>query len=98
MSKNVVFDVSKEFVGKVAEDLGNKHDDSILVLAPFSGSLITYAPSKKGKYKGYHRLKLEVWIPEDAIKGDDALSDFGACALMRLPKSRVQDHLINKDK
>lgn len=34
-----------------------------------------------------------MWIPEDAIKGESALDDFGAVVLMTLPKSRVQDHL-----
>ncbi|MMZ69916.1 hypothetical protein D1872_328430 [compost metagenome] len=65
----------------------------MLVLAPFSGSMNIYAPAKQGKYKGYHRIKTEIWIPEDAIKGEGAISDFGAFALLRIPVSRVQDHL-----
>lgn len=98
MGKTVIFDTGKEFVGKVAEDLVNRYDDNVMVIAPFAGSMSTHAPSKKGKSKGYHRLKLEVWIPEDAIKGEDCLNDFGAFAVMRLPKSRVQDHLLNESK
>ncbi|GFN32462.1 hypothetical protein PCURB6_27220 [Paenibacillus curdlanolyticus] len=52
-----------------------------------------YAPTRKGKSKGYHRMKFEVWIPEDAIVGEDALTDFGIVTLMRLPKNRVAEHL-----
>lgn len=95
MSRNVIFDVSKESVGNIAESIKNQHEDSLLVLAPLCGNISVHSPSKSGKHKGYHRFKFEVWIPEDAIKGEDALSDFGAVALMRLPKSRVQDHLKN---
>lgn len=95
MSKTVVFDVSKEFIGKTVDGIAGKNPDSMIVVSPFSGTMSTYAPAKKGKNKGYHRIKLEIWIPEDAIKGEDALNDFGAFAVMRLPKNRVQDHLIN---
>lgn len=94
MTRNVLFDVTKETVGKVAEQIAEQHQDSILVLAPISGTASTYAPSTKGKNKGYFRMKFEVWIPEDAIVGDNALNDFGIVTLMRLPKSRVADHLI----
>lgn len=101
MSKTVYFDVSKETIGSAAEGLINSHGnngDSILVLAPFVGKISTYAPAKKGPYRGYHRLKLEIFLPEDAIKGEDALRDFGAFAVMRLPKERVQDHLVQDPK
>jgi hypothetical protein len=96
MSRSVIFDVSKETVAKVADAMVSQHDDSLLVLAPLAGNISIYAPSKNGKYKGYHRLKFEVWIPEDAIEGENAIDDFGAVVLMRLPKSRVKEHLKNK--
>jgi hypothetical protein len=96
MDKNVIFDVNKEVVAELAGQIKDKYDDSILVLAPFSGQLKTYAPAKSGKYKGYFRLNAEILIPEDAIKGENALSDFGAFVVMRLPKERVNNHLINK--
>ncbi|MGG3233241.1 hypothetical protein ABEP17_06965 [Priestia flexa] len=95
MKKCVIFDVNKETVSKVAEVIVKQNDDSMLVLAPFAGTVSVHAPSKRGKNKGYHRMKLEVWIPEDAIKGEDALADFGGLTLLRLPKKRVQDHLKN---
>lgn len=66
MSK-VVFSASSEFIRNAAQRLIDRDDDSVLVLAPFAGEASTYAPSKKGKYKGYYRLELNVLIPEDAI-------------------------------
>ncbi|MDY8021094.1 hypothetical protein [Paenibacillus polymyxa] len=91
--RKVIFGANKEVVGMYVDQVLEKYDDSLMVLAPPSGTINTYAPSKKGKSKGYYRVKLEVWIPEDAIKGEDALNDFGASILMRLPKDRVADHL-----
>jgi len=93
MSKSVIFDVDKEAVGKLVDHIQEKYPDSLIVMAPFSGNMSTYAPSKSGKYKDHFRIKAEIWIPKDAIKGESALSDFGAFAVMRLPKDRVQDHL-----
>jgi hypothetical protein len=96
VEKNVIFDVSKETVAELAGQIKDKYDDSILVLAPFSGQLKTYAPTRSGKYKGYFRINTDILIPEDAIKGENALSDFGAFVVMRLPKARVADHLIDE--
>lgn len=95
MARNVIFDVTKETVANVAEQITKQNNDSLLVLAPLAGNISVHAPSKKGKNKGYHRMKFEVWIPEDAIKGEDALSDFGAVTLLRLPRKRVSEHLQN---
>lgn len=92
--RNVIFDVTQETVKKVTEQIKESSSDSMLVLAPPSGNISVHAPSKTGKSKGYHRIKLEVWIPEEAIKGENALHDFGLVTLLRLPKSRVQSHLI----
>ncbi|MEQ6355144.1 hypothetical protein ABNX05_10995 [Lysinibacillus sp. M3] len=95
--QSVIFDVTDETVAKVAKQVKNNKSDSMLVLAPMSGNCSVHAPSKSGKYKGYHRIKLEVWIPEDAIKGENALDDFGLVTMLRLPKSRVQSHLISNN-
>lgn len=95
--RSVIFDVTQETVQKVAGQIKERNLDSMLVLAPMSGNCSVHAPSKSGKTKGYHRIKLEVWIPEDAIKGENALDDFGLVTLLRLPKSRVQPHLIRSD-
>ncbi|MEJ9219533.1 hypothetical protein P4H46_15315 [Paenibacillus glucanolyticus] len=97
MSKTVVFDASKEFIGNLVQGISEEHPDSLIVLAPFVGNVSVKAPVAKGKYKGYHRFQLEICIPEEAINGEGALSDFGAFAVMRLPKARVQDHLQKKE-
>ena len=94
--RNVIFDITPENVEKVVEQLTESQSDSMLVLAPMSGTCTVHAPSTKGKHKGYHRVKLEVWIPENAIIGEEALTDFGLLTLMRLPKNRVQPHLIRE--
>lgn len=95
--RSVIFDVTDETVKKVAKQVKYSNPDSMLVLAPMSGNCSVHASSKSGKSKGYHRIKLEVWVPEDAIKGENALDDFGLVTLLRLPKSRVQPHLIRDD-
>ncbi|MBG9689407.1 hypothetical protein GAG94_03150 [Lysinibacillus sphaericus] len=95
--QNVIFDVMDETVMKVAKQVKNSKSDSMLLLAPMSGNCSLHAPSKTGKYKGYHRIKMEVWIPEDAIKGENVLDDFSLITLLRLPKSRVQPHLIRSE-
>lgn len=92
--QKVIFDVTEATIEKVAKQIKDSKPDSMLVLAPMSGSCSVHAPSKSGKYKGYHRIKMEVWIPEDAIKGDSALSEFSLLSMLRLPKARVQPHLI----
>lgn len=88
--RNVIFDPSNEFLTALANQM--KGDDSVIALVP-PVNVTTYAPSKKGKNKGYFRLKVEFWIPEDAIVGEGALTDFGISALTRIPKDRVADHL-----
>jgi hypothetical protein len=95
MKRNVIFDITKETLTTVADAITENPDENLLVLAPLAGTISVHAPSKTGKYKGYHRFKFEVWIPEDAIEGENALSDFNAVVLMSLPKSRVKDHLKN---
>ncbi|MEK4122059.1 hypothetical protein [Lysinibacillus sp. FSL K6-0102] len=95
--QNVIFDVMDETVMKVTKQVKNSKPDSMLLLAPMSGNCSLHAPSKTGKYKGYHRIKMEVWIPEDAIKGENVLDDFSLITLLRLPKSRVQPHLIRRE-
>ena len=97
MTRNVLFDGTKETVADITEGMLERNKDSLMVLAPLSGNVSIHAASKTGKYKGYHRLKFEVWIPEDAIKGESALNDFGAITLLSLPKSRVSDHLKRND-
>lgn len=91
MSKKVLFDVTKDLICAAAEQM-NK-EDRLTVIAPLAGNASVHAPARSGKHKGYHRIKCEIWIPEDAIKGEDALTDFGAFMVLSLPKNRVQPHL-----
>lgn len=91
--RNVIFDVSKESVGILIDQIKGQNEDSLIALAPLSNGVTVHAPNKKGKYKGYHRLELQVMIPEDAIQGESALTDFGAFVMLRLPRKRVKDHL-----
>ncbi|MGF9644052.1 hypothetical protein AAIH69_13680 [Paenibacillus sp. MABNS29] len=91
VARNVMFDVDPKHLSDSM--LKNPRDDRMWVVAPFSRQAQIYAPSKRGKHKGYHRIKCEIWIPEDAIKGEDVLDNFGAFAIMSVPKARVQDHL-----
>lgn len=97
MSKTMIFGIDKEFLSEAAEVMLSQHKDSVMVLAPMAGSMSTHAPAKTGKYKDYFRIKSEIWIPKDAIKGDEALNGFGVFAVMRLPKARVQDHLLKEE-
>ncbi|MDH2330462.1 hypothetical protein J2W98_000540 [Paenibacillus peoriae] len=76
--RNVIFDVDPNHLSDSMQE--NPRDERMWVVAPYSGQAQIYAPSKQGKHKGYHRIKCEIWIPEDAIKGNDILGDFRAFA------------------
>ena len=95
MAKSVIFGVKKETLNILHENLTK--DDHIVALSPLAGSTSVHAPARTGKHKGYHRVKMEIWIPEDAIKGDNALVELGAAVLLSLPKNRVSDHLVPKE-
>jgi hypothetical protein len=88
---NVIFDVTPDSIKNSME--ANPRDDRMFVVAPFAGKASIHAPVKTGKYKGYHRIKCEILIPEDAITGDGILEDFGAFSVLSVPKARVADHL-----
>ncbi|GAS82422.1 hypothetical protein [Paenibacillus amylolyticus] len=88
---NVIFNVTPESIKQSMED--NSRDDRMWVVAPFANKASIRAPVKQGKYKGYHRIKCEIWVPEDAIKGKGILEDFGAFAVLSVPKNRVQPHM-----
>ncbi|MDK8188803.1 hypothetical protein QP794_01735 [Paenibacillus sp. UMB7766-LJ446] len=91
MNKNdmdVIFDVRPEKLKESMEN--NPHEDRMFVVAPFAGKATIHAPVKQGKHKGYHRIKCEIWIPENAIAGEGVLEDFGAFAVLSVPRNRVQ--------
>lgn len=91
MSKNVIFGPHKNTVVSLTEAM--KGEDKILAIAPLAGELSTHSPVKSGKYKGYHRIKCEVLIPEYAIKGNNAITNFTAAMLLGIPSERVDDDL-----
>lgn len=93
--KTVHINPSNDFLTAVADQM--RGDDSVIALVP-PVKAETYAPSKKGRNKGYHRLKVEFWIPEEAIIGEDALIDFGLSAFMRLPNGRISGEFLSQDK
>ncbi|PPQ49097.1 hypothetical protein C5G87_06895 [Paenibacillus peoriae] len=93
--KTVLFDAPKDLPSAVAAEMVGSQDDSILVVAPIAGKIKTYAPTARGFNKDYFRINMDVLLPKDCIQGDDAISDFGAFVVMRLPKSRVQDDFIH---
>ncbi|MCM3131870.1 hypothetical protein M3629_03690 [Paenibacillus polysaccharolyticus] len=88
---NVIFDVTPDSIRDSMKLIPRL--DRMFVVAPFAGQASIHAPVKTGKYKGYHRIKCEILIPEDDIKGDGILEDFGAFAVLSVPKARVADHL-----
>ena len=95
--KTCYINVTPAQICQLAVDITEKNPDSALVLPIVSG-IDTYSPTKKKKA---YRIKVEFAIPEGALVGQDALTDFGCMAVMRLPKSRISPELLveaNKDK
>lgn len=88
---NVIFDVTPDSIKDSMKQIPRL--DRMWVVSPFAGQASIHAPVKTGKYKGYHRIKCEILIPADAITGDGILEDFGAFAVLSVPKKRVADHL-----
>lgn len=94
MGKTVLFDVKNEMISKLTDSM--KGNGGVLVVAPLAGNLSTYAPAQRGKYKGYHRIKCEVLIPDEAIQGGNAIADFAAAMLLSIPENRVRDNFKSK--
>ena len=95
MTRNVIFGLGKKTMETIHKAFTGK--DEIMVLAPPAGSFTVNGPARTGKYKGYHRIKMEVWIPEEAIEGDAALLNTKTAVLLSVPKNRVKEHLHPKE-
>ena len=96
--KTCYFDVTNQDVLNVADAMrAIGKDEFVMAIIPLSGSIEMAGPAKKGKYKGLHRIKCELLIPEEAIVGDAALTDFKATVLMAIPNSRVAESMRRKD-
>jgi len=79
-----------EHIKQIAETIKDANPDSVLVLPP-TGSISTYSPTKKKKY---HRITVELVIPEDALKSADALTDFGVFAVLRIPEKHISEQYL----
>lgn len=98
MSENVTYvNVAPEKMGQIFEQLGEaeKNTRTTVLTKPFLTH--TYAPAERGKYKGLHRLKFEVLIPEEAISGPNALLDVGAFLALKVPTNRIADEFLKED-
>ncbi|WP_099301950.1 hypothetical protein [Bacillus sp. Marseille-P3800] len=91
----VFFGVTPDRVKELLEASKEHYPGRQTQVVPFA-NVETKAPAKSGKYKGYHQIKINALIPEDAIKGENAILDFGGFLILDIEKNRVADHL-NED-
>ena len=83
--KTCYINVSPKQVRDSLQQAAERKPDSILVVAPV-GAFDLFSPTKK---EPYHRIKAELILPEDAIIGQECLTDFGLIATLRIPKDRI---------
>jgi hypothetical protein len=93
----VFFGVKPESVKELLETSQEKQPDRQTNLVPFA-DVVTKSPAKSGKYKGYHQIKITALIPDDAIIGESAITDFGGFIILDIGKNRVAEHLKSEDK
>ena len=86
---------SPDQIKRIAENIKGANPDSILVLPPVN-PISTYSPTKKKKY---HRITVELVIPQDALNSVNALTDFGVFAVLRIPEKYISEqYLVDKKK
>ena len=83
-----------EHIKQIAEKIKDANPDSVLVLPPVN-PISTYAPTKKKKY---HRITVELVIPEGALKSTDALTDFGVFTVLRIPEKHISEQYLTERK
>ena len=76
---------------ELLKELTEKHSDSVYSLCHVEPRT-TYAPTKKCPN---FRIACDIFIAPDVIKGNNAITDFGILALVRLPKVRITDKYID---
>ena len=86
--------VLPEHIKQIAEGIKDANPDSILVLPPVN-PISTYSPTKKKKY---HRITVELVIPEGALNGANALTDFGVFAVLRIPEKHISEQYLTDKK
>ena len=95
MSRVCHINASPDQIKLIAETIIGANRDSLLVLPPVN-PISTYSPTKKKKY---HRITVELIIPEDALKSVGALTDFGVFAVLRIPEKHISEqYLVDKKK
>jgi len=85
---------SPDQIKQIAETIKGANPDSLLVL-PIINPISTYSPTKKKKY---HRITVEIVIPEDALKSANALTDFGVFAVLRIPEKHISEQYLTDKK
>jgi len=86
--------VLPEQIKQIAETIKGANPDSILVLPPVN-PISTYSPTKKKKY---HRINVEIVIPEGALNSANALTDFGVFAVLRIPEKYISEQYLTERK
>lgn len=72
-------------------DMKEDVDDVMVASGPVK--LEIHTPAERGKYKGVHRIKLEVQIPKDALTEGATLFDKKLGVVLRLPREAVAEDL-----
>ncbi|OLN21427.1 hypothetical protein BTO30_15025 [Domibacillus antri] len=90
--RNVLFGVKPDTLKNLVERIEQKNPDRTPILVPFV-DVVTKAPTGRGKNKDYHQIKITALIPKDAIKGENAILDFGGFVFMDIDSRIVADHL-----
>lgn len=98
MLNTVYVDVSPERMTELFQILDNVDSDARTTVLAKPLLTQTHAPAASGKYKGLHRLKFEVLIPEDVVLGPNALLDMGAFFALKLPTERINPEFLTVEK
>jgi len=85
---------SPDQIKQIAESIKGANPDSILVL-PIVNPISTYSPTKKKKF---HRINVEIVIPEGALNSVNALTDFGVFAVLRIPDKYISEQYLTERK
>jgi len=92
--KTCHINVLPEQIKQIAESIKGANPDSILVL-PIINPVSTYSPTKKKKF---HRINVEIVIPEGALNSANALTDFGVFAVLRIPEKHISEQYLTERK
>jgi len=94
MSRVCHINASPDQIKQIAETIKGANPDSLLVL-PIVNPISTYSPTKKKKF---HRINVEIVIPEGALNSSAALTDFGVFAVLRIPEKHISEQYLTDKK